>query len=79
MSRSDAKARSQAMSAYMKSRPNEFPDSISGGGWGGMGRRLSHIPRGPMPMSQFERGMLGGILAHKIGYECPITTEFLKK
>jgi hypothetical protein len=66
MSRADSKNKSQAMAHYMRSHPGQYPDSVSGGGWNGWARRL-------------HRGWIGGLLAHAIGFTCPLTDNMIKQ
>jgi hypothetical protein len=54
-------------------------DSVTGGGWNGWSRRLAAVPAGPITEAQFNRGMLGGVLAHKLGYKCPITIALMEE
>jgi hypothetical protein len=79
MSRADSKNKSQAMAHYMRSHPGQYPDSVSGGGWNGWARRLQAVPKGPMPQAQFDRGWIGGLLAHAIGFTCPLTDNMIKQ
>jgi hypothetical protein len=78
MSRADSKNKSQAMAHYMKAHPHQFPDSVSGGGWNGMARRLSAVPAAQTPEAVFNRGWLGGLLAHKLGWTCPLTDRMIE-
>lgn len=59
-----------AMAAYMKDRPNQFPDSERRPHQGqGSGERKLALTMGRVPSNghHFEIGMLGGILAAKLG------------
>lgn len=70
MSMSDHKAKDAAMAAYMKKHPGSFPDSAMRP-WGGEGashRALASTMGKAPPSGKNDFGLLGGILAARLGY-----------
>ena len=73
MALAEQRAKSAAMAAYMKAHPNEYPDSVRRP-HNGCGRsdviaasKLGTSWKGRYS-SAYERGMLGGVLAERLGY-----------
>lgn len=71
--RTNSKARDQARAAFMQKHPNQFPDSISKGGWRGEGAGLRDLARAApkkdyMDTGKGQFGYLGGILAQRMGF-----------
>jgi len=69
-----------AMASYMKDRPGSYPDSVRRPHQGqGAGDRKTAMSMGRVPSDghHFEIGMLGGILAAKLGYSDFGVKDFL--
>lgn len=73
MALSDLRAKSAAMAAMMKKNPGRYPDSVMrphngvGAGDRKAAAKLGNSWKGRYS-STWERGMLGGLLAEKLGY-----------
>lgn len=69
-----------AFASFMHDRPNQFPDSVRRPHQGnGSGERKLALQMGRVPSNghHFEIGMLGGILAAKLGYSDFGVKDFL--
>lgn len=55
-----------ARASAMKKAPGRYPDSVMKEP--GIVRRFAAVPRAHTPQGQFDRGMLGGMLAYLAGY-----------
>lgn len=80
--KANSRAKDQARAAFMQAHPGQFPDSVMRPhqGVGSADRDLARRVR-PTPYqetSTYERGLLGGILAHKIGYPCALTQSLFE-
>ena len=64
--KANSKAQDSARAAYMKKHPGQYPDSVKRGAINA--KKYAGFMAGPIPDAQYERGMLGGILAYLCGY-----------
>jgi hypothetical protein len=82
MAMSDHKAKDAAMAAYMKKHPGSFPDSIMrpGQGEGKSLRALAATMGKSPPTAKYDVGMVGGILAARLGYGTSgVPLEYLQR
>ena len=71
-----ADAANAAMAARMKKAPHRYPSSVRKEP--NIVRQYAGVPVGNMPQSQFERGMLGGMLVYKAGLSSINPMEMIK-
>lgn len=80
MARAERRQKDEAMAAYMKDHPHSFPDSVMRP-WNGVGSdvRAEALKMGRIPHNgtKFMTGMLGGVLAHRMGFHCPATEAYV--
>lgn len=78
---STKKERDRAFAGWMKDHPNQYPDSVrkSHDGCGSGERKLaSQMNAAGHRTGTWDRGMIGGILAARLGYSAAnIPAEFL--
>lgn len=75
-----SKEQNSIMAKHMKDHPNQFPDSIlrPWQGEGASARKLAkNMGRVPHDNAYFELGMVGGILAAKLGFGNHGVKEFM--
>jgi hypothetical protein len=71
MAMSDHKAKDAAMAAYMKKHPGSFPDSVmrphpgNGSDLRTLSKTMGNVPNAG---SKWNAGMLGGVLAARLGF-----------
>lgn len=72
MAKAERRQKDEAMAAYMKEHPHSYPDSVMRP-WNGCGSeaRAEALKMGRVASNgaHYERGLLGGVLAHKLGFK----------